>query len=274
MKVALCFWGLTRSLKYTLHSIKKYILNVFNVHNIEYKIFLHTYYFHSIYNNPRAGETNIDLDFDEHYLLNPDFLKIENQDTVKEIIDVFKYRSQPDPWESNYACVDNFLCAMYSKKQLGIMVENSNIDFDYIIYLRPDVRYLTYFDMKYFSLVNQYNVCTPNFHLFPNLNDRFCMLLPSKLKKYYLLFDKMYEYSLLYPLHSERFQYNIMVKLYKWSIRYIPILFNRVRADGTELHDAGINIKKMKKKSKEENKRITPIVDNNKVVKPLFKFKT
>ena len=28
MKVALCFWGLTRSLKYTIYSIKKYILNV------------------------------------------------------------------------------------------------------------------------------------------------------------------------------------------------------------------------------------------------------
>ena len=45
MKVALCFWGLTRSLKYTIYSIQKYILNVLKIHNIEYKIFLHTFVF-------------------------------------------------------------------------------------------------------------------------------------------------------------------------------------------------------------------------------------
>ena len=274
MKVALCFWGLTRSLKYTIYSIKKYILQVLSGNDIEYKIFLHTYYFDSIYNNPHASEYNIELDFEEHNLLNPDFLEIDNQDEIKNKINVMKYRSQPDPWDSNYQCVDNFLCAMYSKKQLGKMVENSGIEFDYVVYLRPDVRYLTYFDIQYFSLTTQYNASTPNFHLFPNLNDRFCILKRCNLKQYYLLFDKMYEYSLHYPLHSERFQYNIMVKVYKWSIRYISFMFNRVRADGRELADCKNNGKNRKGK-KGNNKLITPINDNeNKVVKPLFKMKS
>lgn len=271
MKIALCFWGLTRSLKYTIHSIKKYILNVLTANNIEFKIFLHTYYFDSLYVNSHANEYNIDLDFDEYTLLNPDFFQRDDQDFIKNKINIFKYRNQPDPWDSDYKCVDNFLCAMYSKKQLGIMVQKSNIDFDYILYLRPDVKYLSYFDPKYFDLVNKYSVCTPNFHLFPDLNDRLCILKPTNLKKYASLFDKMYEYSLEYPLHSERYQYNIMVKVYKWNVRYIPFLFNRVRADGRELTDCRVG----GKKNRRNKHLISPISENdNKVVQPLFKMKS
>ena len=84
MKVALCFWGLTRSLKYTIYSIKKYILNVLKIHNIEYKIFLHTFVFNSSYYNPRAEEYDIQLDFNEYTLLEPDYLQIDNQDVIKD----------------------------------------------------------------------------------------------------------------------------------------------------------------------------------------------
>ena len=69
MKVALCFWGLTRSLKYTIDSIKKNILQPLDDGDIEYKIFVHTFSFKSKYHNPRADEHNLTLDFDEYTLL-------------------------------------------------------------------------------------------------------------------------------------------------------------------------------------------------------------
>lgn len=268
MKIALCFWGITRSLKHTIYSIKKRILSVFKNSNIEYKIFIHTYKFDSEYINPRADEFDIELDFEEYKLLNPDYIEIEDQDTVKELIDVYKYRTQPDPWNSDYISVDNFLCAMYSKKQLGKMVENCEEDFDYIVYLRPDVKYYTMFDTKFFSLVNQYTICTPNFHLFPKINDRFCILSKDNLNKYYSLFDKMYEYSLNHSLHSERFQYYIINKIYKWNVKYIPFYFNRVRANGIELQDYNNKIKNTQKTRKILNTPLKPI---NKIIQPLFK---
>ena len=272
MKIALCFWGLTRSLKHTIHSIKKHILTIFKNNNIEYKIFMHTYKFDSRYINPRAQEYDINLDFDEYKLLNPDYVEIDDQDEVKQIINVFKYRTHNDPWESGYVSVDNFLCAMYSKKQLGQMVENCEETFDYIIYLRPDVKYHTHFDIKYLSFVNKYSICTPNFHLFPKLNDRFCLLTQDNLKQYYSLFDKMYEYSLTHPLHSERFQYYVFNNDYRWNIKYIPFLFNRVRANGIELNDIKTN--KNTKPKKTRKKLNTPIKpDNNKVIIPMFKIR-
>ena len=272
MKVALCFWGLTRSLKYTIHSINKYILQIFKEKKIEYKIFLHTFRFDSNYHNPRAYETNIELNFNEYTLLNPDYVEIEDQDEVKTNIGMHKYRKLPDPWESDYVSVDNFICAMYSKKQVGIMVENCDMKFDYIVYLRPDVKYSTYFDVKYFSLTNQYSVCTPNFHLFPKMNDRFCLLTANNLKQYYSLFDEMYKYSLSNPLHSERFQYHIINNVYKWKIYYIPFYFNRVRANGAELNDCEkINqISKQNKKSTRK-KLNTPLIPENKIIQPIFK---
>tara|TARA_B110000091_G_scaffold103309_1_gene112281 strand:+ start:89 stop:946 length:858 start_codon:yes stop_codon:yes gene_type:complete len=237
MKIALCFWGITRSLKYTIDSIKHHILNPLNDADIEYVIFVHTFKFQSEYNNPRAKEFNVKLDFDEHTLLNPDFLQIDDQDEFKFQHSIEKYRFLPDPWESEYVCMDNFICAMYSKKQLGIMVKQSNISFDYVMYLRPDVRFYTSIDKRYFNLTNEYNICTPNFHLFPKLNDRFCIITASNLEQYSLMFNDMYEYSRVFPLHSERFQHYVMTRMFQWKIRYIPVHFNRVRADGRESND-------------------------------------
>lgn len=247
MKVALCFWGITRSLKHTIKSIRKHILEPLQNESIEYKIFLHTFKFNTPYVNPRAQEIYVKLDFNEYILLNPDYVQIDDQDEIKEKIHIKKYHTMPDPWESNYICVDNFVCAMYSKKQLGIMVKESEIDFDYIIYLRPDVKFINSFDIRYFSITKKQNVCTPNFHLFPKLNDRFCLLQYRNLEKYSKLFDEMYEFSTIFPLHSEKFQHYVMTRKYNWSMRYIPIHFHRVRASGEELYDTAQYYKQLNK---------------------------
>ena len=292
MKVAICFWGLTRSLKHTHQSIQKHIFKVFKQHDIDYKIFMHTYVFYTSYYNPRAAqegefgengeEDEIKLDFEEYKLLNADYLQIDNQDKIKYEIDLFQYRSQKDPWNSDYICLDNFLCAMYSKKQLGRMVEKSDIDFDYVLYLRPDVLYLNDFNVDYFSLTNEQHVCTPNFHLFPKLNDRLCLLKACNHLKYSQMFDLMYEYSLHKELHSEIFQYYVMTHIYKWKILYIPFHFNRVRANGKVLDDARFAIeheqKKTAKKDNENPNLIVPDKDeivtrSKKNIKPLFKRK-
>ena len=56
IKVALSFFGITRSLKYTVDSIKKQILNTFKEEGIQFDIFLHTYTFKNDYINKRTGE--------------------------------------------------------------------------------------------------------------------------------------------------------------------------------------------------------------------------
>ena len=57
----------------------------------------------------------------------------------------------------------------------------------------------------------------------------------------------MYEFSTIFPLHSEKFQYYVMTRKYKWSMRYIPIHFHRVRASGEELKDTAQYYRQMNK---------------------------
>ena len=129
------------------------------------------------------------------------------------------------------------------------MVKKSGENFDYIVYLRPDVRFLNNIDIRYFHNTHKNIICTPNFHLFPQLNDRFAILKPCNLKTYSELFNEMYEYSRIYPLHSERFQYNIITRRFRWKIIYIPIHFNRVRINGHEESDMAKYYKELRKQN-------------------------
>jgi hypothetical protein len=231
MKVALAFWGLTRSLKYTINSINEKIINILKKNNIEYKIFMHTWIVNSIYNNTRSHENNIVLDNEEYKLLNPDFVELHDQDEFKRQINFEAFRSKPDPWNTNYETVNNFICAMFSKSKCTQLISNSGEQFDYIIFLRPDCAYYTKLDVNFFKLINNNTICIPNFALHNNFNDRFCLTNMNTYKIYGNVFSKMFMYSKRFPLHSETFNYHIM-KINKINIRKINFVFKRVRADG------------------------------------------
>jgi hypothetical protein len=237
MKVALAFWGITRSLKYTIKSIKQNILNVLEQSNIDYDIYIHTYKLNLIYSNKRANEKGIKLDSNEYKLLNPHRVKIDIQEHIKKRLNMRRFRSHPDPWNSNYETVDNFICAMYSKMKVTKLIEKTD-KYDYVIFLRPDVKYLNKFDIKFFDLVNNDTICIPNFHLYANFNDRFCITNYENALLYGNLYKEMLLYSRNNKLHSETFNNHFIRNIYNLKVETIPFYFNRVRVDGKERNDA------------------------------------
>ena len=244
-KIALAFWGLTRSLKYTIKSIKKNILNIFKEANIEYDIFIHTYDILNKYTNNRSGEKNIKLDCSEYKLLNPTKFQIQNQGNVKNKLDLLKYRTHPDPWKTNYETMDNFILAMYSKMKVTELIQKENegneiSKYKYIIFLRPDVKYLNNFDLSFLNQINDNSICIPNFALYSSFNDRFCLANYNNGILYGTLFKYMLEYSKKNKLHSETFNNHYMRNFYKLNIILIPFYFNRVRANGIETKDAKV----------------------------------
>jgi hypothetical protein len=76
-RVALAFYGLTRSLKYTVDSIKLNVMDQLANAGYEYDVYLHTYDLKSL-SNMRSGETG-ELNTTEWTLLSPDFVKIDDQ---------------------------------------------------------------------------------------------------------------------------------------------------------------------------------------------------
>lgn len=238
MKVAICFWGLTRSLKYTLDSINNYIFDVFKINNVEYRIFMHTYTVHNKYNNSRAGEKDITLNNEEYKCINPDYVILDNQEEVKSSINFLQYRTRRDPWNNNYETMDNFILAMYSKKRLlELFQDNDDGSYTHFLMIRPDVKYLNNFDINWLTRIKDDEIYVPNFGIFGSyggFNDRMALMCNKKVFVLYnSVFDMMLEYSKKHRLHSEsinRFNMNTN----KIITVFIPFYFNRVRANGYE----------------------------------------
>ena len=236
MKIAVGFFGITRSLKYTIESIEENIFNVFKENNIEYDIFMHTYFLKS-YQNKRANEkkTN-EIDNEEYKLLSPKYLTIDDQDEIREKLNLVSYRKRRDPWGTNYQSVDFFILGSYSRYILTNMIENAENNYDYILFVRPDCLYSNKLDLKYFDLINDKRIVIPDFGLtgtkVGNINDRFAITNKCTYKIYGQIFLQLLVLSEKMPLHSEKilglvlFNNNI-------SIKNVKFRFARIRYDGS-----------------------------------------
>jgi hypothetical protein len=165
MKIALCFWGIMRSIKYTYPSIKKFIFDDLASHNIQYDIFIHTYNVNTPYNNRRAGENSIILNNDDWKILNPTEILVDDQENLK--IDFPAYRCHGDPWCSGFQTFDNHIRALWSLYRVSSLWQKQSAEtYDYIVYLRPDVMYLK----SLFSVIPTHpltdTILLPNFHFY------------------------------------------------------------------------------------------------------------
>jgi hypothetical protein len=238
MKIAIGFFGITRSLKYTIKSIEQNILNIFKNNNIDYDIFIHTYEL-SNYKNIRTEEViqDSDIDNEEYKLLNANFIQIDNQENVKDLIDLKKYRTHKDPWNTNYNAVDFFILAQYSKLQLTNMIDNqmnnANFKYDYVLFMRPDCMYVHKFPINILKHVKKNNIVIPNFHTHGphRFNDRFSITNMKSYKIYGEIFKRLFYLSKKQPLHSETIIGQI-VKNNNLNIIRVPFYFARIRFKG------------------------------------------
>ena len=239
MKIAFGFWGLTRSLKFTINSIKKNIFDQFKKKGIEYDIFLHTYYFEGLYSNKVNNIKNVQLDFDEYKLLNPDYFKIDNQDEIKKKINFNLYETKNKsskialPKNSHI----NFIMALYSKLQLVNLIKDSKNDYDYIIFLRPDVKFINKFNVNWFNLSKKVKILIPNFAHHKGYNDRFFIGNYKQGIVYGSAFNYLEEYAVHTRLKPEIFNKYIIDKKCRLNqkrtfIRFINLYFQRIRANG------------------------------------------
>ena len=238
MKVAVCFWGLTRSLKYTRDSINEHIFDVLKSNNVEYRIFMHTYLVHDKYNNPRAGEKDIIFNNEEYKCINPDYVALDNQEHVISSINFLQYRTHNDPWHNNYITMDNFILAMYSKKRLlKLFQDNDDKSYTHFLMVRPDVKYLNNFNTNWLTEIKDNEIYIPDFGIYGHyggFNDRMALMCNNKVFELYnSIYDIMLEYSKKTGLHSESIHRYIM-NINKITSVFIPFYFNRVRANGHE----------------------------------------
>jgi len=136
MKVAICFFGITRSLTHTIGSIETNILSPARA-SAEVRIFAH-FYRQTIIENPRSGE-NGSFNQDEHKLLNADWLKLEDPDHCLEQHAFEELKTFGDSWNDDFRSLRNLVHQLHSIKE----VTDAAMEWspDLILFVRPDLAY-------------------------------------------------------------------------------------------------------------------------------------
>lgn len=262
MRVAVCVWGLLRSLLYTHESIQQYVLFPLQHAGYDYDVLLHTYSFKGAYSNIRTGELADAglMNFSEWRLLQPSYVYVEDQDAFDASIDIVKYATQGDPWDNGLESLRNHLRALNSLFHLSRMVELANSDpfhcktllsrggadsraarrshelscrFDAVIFIRPDVLYAHYLPVELLSHFRS-ALFVPDFHRScagGQFNDRFAMGDAASAITYGRRFESALNYSLSKSLRSEDFTYDYLLNARVTVIEF-PFRFMRVRAGG------------------------------------------
>lgn len=240
-RVAICFFGLTRSLYYTKQSIHSHIFDILMQHGISYDVYVHTYNMHSIWNS-RSREYNVSLNKNEWKLLYPHQHVLDDNEAIdRTIVEPMlpMLLRNGDPWkeEPPHHSLRNLVKQFYSLKRVTELWRNRT-DYRLVIYSRPD--------MWFFNDLNITDVFTalhdtttisnrfmyvPNFHSWGGLNDRFAFGPPKVMRIYGSRLDQTANYSKFHPLHPETFLKDL-VHHYNITARTTDILFERVRSNG------------------------------------------
>ena len=244
--VALCFFGLTRSLSLTRSSLRRHVLDVLTSHGWAYDIFLHTYRKETL-TNPRSNEAKVDLDADEWRYLRPTRILIEDGDKidaeyVKPLLP--KILTRGDLWSEravNHSSMANLLGQLRSIERVtGLLLreqQHSSTAYDAVIFLRPDVWFYNDIDMRDVESARSIpNVAfIPNFHAIAaagEINDRFAICHPQAAvawgQRRRLVDDFVFVQN--QTLHSERFL-GYALRQSNITVKPSSILFGRVRAN-------------------------------------------
>ena len=134
-RVAICHWGLTRTLEITYETHKKHLYDLLEKNNIEYDKYLHTW----------IHPTNMITDFNKFNFKN--FIIEDQKDIINDIEKnfsdywyehIYKQMGGDSYYEWFPNLVKTHLYGMNSLKRVTQMCIDSGIKYDYIIYMRPD----------------------------------------------------------------------------------------------------------------------------------------
>lgn len=173
---AICYHGMTRSTKYVYNTHIENIFNVLTENGATYDTYLHTW--RSSHNYVWQKDLPILNDYTEHEFLNPNGgYKLDEQDDFLSSIDINDYYYNGEK-EWIFELVRNYLCGAESQKRCFMMCKNSNIKYDYVIFVRPDVfistklPYDTIFNKNVFS---SNTIVIPDNNWYAGYNDRFAI---------------------------------------------------------------------------------------------------
>ena len=172
-RIAVCFFGITRSLAYTIESIRSNVLEPAHEHG-QVRVFAHLFSQASI-DNPRSGECG-PLNVDEFRLLKADQVELEEPGLCLDSMDYKRHLLKPDPWEDGYRSLSNFLHQLHSLDRVHCLA--SEWKPDVYVFVRPDLRYLDSLGVfiRQALCAKAPTIFYPNWQHHGGMNDRFALI--------------------------------------------------------------------------------------------------
>ena len=234
-RVAILFFGLTRSLRNIINNLNENLFNELTKNDYIYDIFIHTYSLENPYINPWSGESINNYDNTAYEILNPKYYIIEKQSKVEQKLNINSYCSNLSNWkgaaktpEMRRYLVRNMVLALHSKKMVTNLFKEHKNEYDYVIITRPDQMLHAKINTNAFLILNDRNIIIPYEHSYHGYNDRFCIAKPNVGIKYGSGFDVLKLYSQIGAVVSEVFMKDYLTSL-GLKIIFSPIKTQLIR---------------------------------------------
>jgi hypothetical protein len=219
-RVAILFFGLTRSLRNIINNLKENLFNELIKNEYMYDIFIHTYSLENPYINHWSGESISNYDNTAYEILNPKYYIIEKQSIIEKKLNINSYCSNLGNWKGcaktpqmRRYLVRNMVLALHSKKMVTNLFKEHKNEYDYVIITRPDQILHTKINTNVFSVLNDRNIIIPSEHSYHGCNDRFCIAKPNVGIKYGSAFYVLKLYSQIGTVVSEVFMKDYLISL-------------------------------------------------------------
>lgn len=237
VKIALAFFGITRSLSYTIGSIRSNLLDPARECG-EVSVCCHFFSQQSI-DNPRTGERG-ELNPHEYALLDPDRLELSEPLAILKDAGFEEIKTYGDHWNDGFKTVSNLLHQLYSLKAVTRLALEENPDV--VVYCRPDLEYHDSFlgDLRRATAVRKPTVMLPRWQRHKGgFNDRFAICVGERAAKAYgnrLDCALPFSRELKLELHSERLIRYALMKS-DVGVEKLDVRASRVRADGQQVKE-------------------------------------
>ncbi len=231
-KIAICFFGITRSLTRTHVSIKDRVIEPLRALG-DIKVLGHFFDQDRVV-NPRSGEDD-PLDRKEHRLLPFDQVVLEKPEACLAQHGYHQMLAHGDAWGDGGASLANLVHQLHSLSQVAAPHRP-----DVVVFARPDMRYLDSFleTVRYHLAAPPHHVSLPNWQWPRGVNDRLAVCGPDA----YVVYASRLAHVNTYlrqghgPVHSEKLLWCALNHGRAW-IYPVGLRARRVRANGFEVDE-------------------------------------
>lgn len=229
LRVAVAFFGITRSLRLTVSSIQERIIAPARAIASDVQLFGH-FYDQGQINNPRSNELGA-LDRDEYKLLELDVLEREAPNACLALHDYEGLKTFGDPWKDDFVSLRNLVHQLHSLKRVTEMTMAWQPHM--VIFTRPDLYYHHSATQHLEAQIGIDRECIllPDWAQWHGFNDRFAIAKgDGAIRAYGMRIDRLGEYCRLGKKpHAEQF---LKFALKDVCVLSIPFHASRVRSNG------------------------------------------